>query len=147
MYRGINSLFKTPGSEAPGSGNHVQLLNDAIAWGNFTDNSWTTSNWYFLRLTHDAANNAVSHIWPANNVTPESSALTVTQNAFGVRAGLAGLVTNSNGAIGTFEVDYVLIQAAGLSSIKVVPEPGTIGLLGCGIIGLLVVARRRRITH
>jgi hypothetical protein len=144
-YRGINSLFKGPGFDGPpaaGTGNHIQILDDAVAWGNANNNLWTPNTWYFLRLTHDAANNAVSHIWPADNVTPESSALTVSHPAFGARSGLAGLVTNSENAVGTFEVDYVLIQAAGLSSISVVPEPGTLTMLGCGAIGLVVFANK-----
>src|SRR5258707_1320208 len=62
-YRGINALFKTPGSE--GTGNHVQLLNDAIAWGNQIPDAtfqWTAGTWYWLRLTHNSSDDATIHI-------------------------------------------------------------------------------------
>ena len=141
---GINALFKTAGAEGPGR--HVQLLNDQVAWGNQIGGDqagqfqWNVGQWYWLRLIHEGDNDATMSIWAADNTTPESSALTTTMTNFGDRDGLAGLVTNS-GANGVFEVDYVLIQAAGLPS-TVVPEPATAGLLGLGAAGLL--ARRRR---
>lgn len=141
--QGINALFKTPGSE--GAGNHVQLLNDTIAWGDQIpegDFQWVVGEWYWLRLIHEGDNDATIRIWPADNVTPESAADTVSMTNFGDRDGLAGLVTNS-GANGTFEVDYVLIQAEGLPAITVVPEPASIGLLALSGLGLL--ARRRMI--
>jgi hypothetical protein len=139
--QGINALFKTPGSEGPG--NHVQFLNDQIAWGAQIpdgDFQWQVGQWYWLRLTHEGDNDARISVWLADNATPESAGDSVSVTNFGDRDGLAGLVTNS-GASGTFEVDYVLIQAEGLPSI-LVPEPASLGLLALGTLGLL--GRRRR---
>lgn len=137
--QGFNLHFRN----ADPATNHLRLLDDLRAWGpRSTDtaggDTWTTGQWKWLRLVTDGTT-VQGKIWDAGSA-PEPAAYDMTWTRGG-RSGLAGLVTNSNGAQGLFEVDYVLIQAQGLPSITVVPEPGALALLGLTGLGLL--ARRR----
>jgi hypothetical protein len=161
--RGINLHFRpddqTQGGAIPGPGNqHFNFLNDQIAWGpviNFGSQvSFQQGQFYWLRLlinpdappgTNNLANGAndvFAKIWLADGVEPEPLFMTAwNQNG---RSGLAGLVANSIGGAATFDVDYVLIKAAGLPQITAttdVPEPASLGLLALGAAAL---SRRRR---
>jgi MYXO-CTERM domain-containing protein len=142
--QGLNLHIRQPGQNGPG--NHFNLLDDARAWGPSTDPgaggaSWVIGEYQWLRLVVDASGVPSGKIWPAGG-TPEPAGFNLTWDARG-RAGLAGLTTNSIGGANEFEVDYFLVQASGLPSIQVVPEPATgmLGLMGVAAFGL---ARRRR---
>lgn len=141
--QGINLLIRQPGQN--GNGNHFNLLDDARAWGPSTDpnaggDTWAVGGYQWLRLIQDAAGDNFGKIWDAG-LTPEPAGFDLTWSLRG-RAGLAGLATNSIAGGGTFEVDYVLIKAAGLPAVQVVPELSSALLLGLagGMLGL----RRRR---
>lgn len=142
--QGLNLHFRQPGQNGPG--NHFNLLDDLRAWGPFTDPNageptWTAGDYKWLRLVVDANGVPSGKIWDAG-AAPEPVDFNLVWDGRG-RAGLAGLVTNSIGGASDFEVDYVLIQADGLPSTQVVPEPttGLLGLIGVAALGL---ARRRR---
>lgn len=139
--QGINTLFRVDGNN--GSGNHMNLLNDAILWGpnigDSTNPSWAANTFYWVRET-TVGSSIKAEIWPADGSTPEGSAMSTTWTQGG-RSGLAGLVADSSGGTGTFQVNYLLIQASGLPQITALPEPASLGLIGLGAIGLL--ARRR----
>jgi MYXO-CTERM domain-containing protein len=142
--QGLNLLIRQPGQN--GNGNHFNLLDDARAWGPSTDPGlggpgWVIGQYQWLRLVVDASGTPSGKIWPAGG-TPEPAAFNLFWTGRG-RAGLAGLTTNSIGGANEFEVDYILIQAAGLPSITVVPEPGT-AALGMAAVAVLGLARRRR---
>ena len=144
--QGINYHFRDEG----GLGRHTEFLNDAIAWGTELNFDWTNTTDYWVRLRHDpdsvGGNDAFAKIWLADGVTPEPAAFMSSWD-YGAanRTGLAG-ITATSGEFGpgaeTFEVDYILIKAAGLPSINVVPEPASVALLGLGLAGL--ATRRRR---
>jgi hypothetical protein len=141
--QGLNLHFRQPGQN--GNGNHYNLLDDLRAWGPSTDPliggaTWVTGEYMWLRLVVDASGTPFGKIWPAGN-TPEPANFDLVWGPRG-RAGLAGLVTNSIAGANEFEVDYVLIQAAGLPSIAVVPEPAT-GMLGLAAAALGLARRRR----
>ena len=142
--QGLNLHFRQPGQNGPG--NHFNLLDDARAWGPNTDpnvggETWVAGEYKWLRMVVDASGTPSGKIWDAG-ATPEPAEFDLTWVARN-RAGLAGLVTNSINGASEFEVDYVLIQADGLPSTQVVPEPttGLLGLIGVAALGL---ARRRR---
>jgi hypothetical protein len=138
--RGINLHFREPGENGPG--NHFNLLDDALAWDNtISSDTWAVDNYKWLRLVQDANGTNFAKIWDAGT-TPEPATFDLTWSGR-FRTGLAGLTTNSLFGQGVFEVDYVLIQADGLPSIKVaVPEPGSALLLG--LAGATLGLRRRR---
>lgn len=142
--QGINLLIRQPGRN--GLGNHFNLLDDLRAWGPSTDpfaggDTWNVGQYQWLRLSQDATGTNFAKIWDAG-ATPEPANFDLTWSGRG-RAGLAGLATNSIGGDGTFEVDYVLIKAAGLPSVQVVPEPS--GALLLGLAGGMLGLRRRRV--
>jgi hypothetical protein len=124
--------------------NHFRLLDDLRAWGPRTSDTvggetWAPEQWKWLRLVTDGMT-VQGKIWDAGS-TPEPAAFDLTWTRGG-RAGLAGLATTSGGGLGILEVDYVLIQAEGLPSITVIPEPAALGLLVLAPTYLL--SRRRR---
>jgi hypothetical protein len=142
--QGINLLIRQPGQNGPG--NHFNLLDDARAWGPNTDpnsggDTWAVGQYLWLRISQDATGTNFGKIWAAGT-TPEPANFDLTWSGRG-RSGLAGLTTNSINGAGVFEVDYVLIKAAGLPSIKAVPEPS--GALLVGLAGGIVGLRRRRV--
>jgi len=138
--QGFNLHFRNHDPVNP----HLRLLDDARAWGPRTidagagGDTWTAGEWKWLRLV-TSGTTVQGKIWEAGT-TPEPAAFDVTWTRGG-RTGLAGLATNSLGATGILEVDYVLIQAAGLPSIQVVPEPAAAGLLALASVALLARSR------
>jgi hypothetical protein len=143
--QGINLHFRGDGLQGV-TGEHFTLLNDAIAWGPSTagPTDWAVGDYMWLRLRYlddaGAGDDAFAKIWPGG-LTPEPVAFNLSWNQAD-RSGLAGLVTNSVGGNGTFEVDYVLIKASGLPVVSVVPEPSSLMMLSMG--GLLLLGVRRR---
>ena len=141
--QGLNLLLRQPGQN--GNGNHFNLLDDGRAWGPGTDPTaggagWVIGQYQWLRLVVDSSGTPSGKIWPAGGA-PEPAGFNLAWDPR-ARAGLAGLTTDSNGGANQFEVDYILIKASGLGSIVVVPEPGSLGLLG--LVGLGFAGRRRR---
>jgi len=144
--QGLNLHFRQPGQN--GADNHFNLLDDARAWGPSTDGAgtgnWVAGDYKWLRLVVDANGLPSGKMWDAGaEPEPVDINLVWSNPPQPSRFGLAGLVTNSINGASEFEVDYVLIQAAGLPSTQVVPEPGT-GLLALVGFGALGIARRRR---
>ena len=141
--QGINTLFRVDGNE--GSGNHMNLLNDGVLWGPSIGSSlspaWSLNTLEWVRETTNGSS-ITAEIWPADGHTPESDAMTATWSQSS-RSGLAGLVADSSGGTGTFQVGYVLIQASGLPLIAV-PEPSSLVALAAGTVGLLAFVGRRR---
>jgi hypothetical protein len=129
--QGINYLFRNGTSEGQ-SGNHFAMLDDMRAWGPGQAFTWQPNTWYWLRLRQEpnaasqgGLNDVFAKIWPADGSAPESASWQLTWNytpTRSTRAGFAGITASSSGGLFEFDVDYILIKAAGLPAIFVAPE-------------------------
>jgi hypothetical protein len=125
---GINYHFR----DEPSAGQrHMEFLDDKRAWASEYPLNWQNNVWYWLRLRHepDAAsegggNDVFAKIWPADGSAPEPASWQNRWNytsAGSSRAGYAGIVAGSALGTSVFDVDYILIKAAGLPSIVAAP--------------------------
>lgn len=92
----------------------------------------TTNQWYWIRLRHDRSStpggtDVFGKVWRADGMEPEPEPWTswdyfpnATNEEFRGYAGISGTLRNTLGD--AFEVDYILIRAAGLPMIRVAPE-------------------------
>ena len=109
-----------------------KLLYDGVSWGpqglevSGTEVGWTNNVWYWMRLRQDpgvsGTNDVFVKVWPSDGVTPEPANW---QMVWGyvpahppLSTGFAGIAGASNDGFGQTEVNYILIKAAGLPSIK-----------------------------
>jgi hypothetical protein len=139
--QGINVMFRNSGGQAiAGRSRHFRLLDDFRAWGpgfrpELPTIDWTTNAWYWLRLrqtrsTSSAGNNIQAKVWPADGTVPEPDDWQLSWGR-NDRTGFAGIAgPSSTGATGIedFEVDYILIKATGLPSVK--PAAASFSLVG-----------------
>jgi hypothetical protein len=92
---------------------------------------WTNNVWYWMRLRQDAkadgTNIVYSKVWPSDGMTPEPPNWEMVWNyepgqklstGFAGIAGASGPPSANGNGFAQLEVDYVLIKAAGLPSIK-----------------------------
>jgi hypothetical protein len=143
--QGINLHFRNfTADNVPGR--QFKLLDDARAWGPAgLKLDWETNVWYWLRLKQEkdaggGVNDVFAKAWLADGKTPEPSDWQMSWNyipARTERSGFAGITGSSIDGIGNFEVDYLLIKAAGLPSIKVAfpaegPPPTPPAITGIG---------------
>ncbi|MFM7103664.1 MAG: hypothetical protein ACKO3N_21160, partial [Verrucomicrobiota bacterium] len=101
---------------------HLRFLDDGRAFGPALEAPWTTQAWYWVRLRQrpdPEGPDAFAKVWRADGDTPEPAAWQASWEVPAARAGHAGLRagTLGPGSIADAEVDYVLIQAAGLPAI------------------------------
>jgi hypothetical protein len=92
----------------------------------------STNQWYWLRLRHDRSStpggaDLFGKIWRADGMEPEPEAWnswdyfpSATNQEFRGYAGISGTLRNTLGD--AFEVDYILIRAAGLPMTRVAPD-------------------------
>lgn len=125
---GLNYHFRDGAMEGQ-TGRHLSFLDDFRAWGPGYGFSWQLNTWYWVRLRQDpgatlagSTGDVFARIWPADGQTAEP---TVWQawgyNGRSILTGLAGITAGSSSGTSEFEVDYVLIKAAGLPEITVAP--------------------------
>ena len=114
---------------------HAALLDDFREWGPVQSVAWQTNTWYWLRLRQEpnaaaqgGANDVFANLWLADGSVAEPAGWQLKWNytpARSARAGYAGLMAGSTGGGATdfaeFDVDYILIKAAGLPNIVVAP--------------------------
>lgn len=114
------------------AGRQFKLLDDARAWGPAgLKTDWETNQWYWLRLRQDpnaggGTDDVFGKAWLADGKTAEPTDWPLKWNYIPtrtVRNGFAGITACSIDGTGTFEVDYILIKAEGLPSIKVNFDP------------------------
>ena len=128
--QGINSLFRNNNSEGQ-TGNHLAFLDDLVAWGPGQNFVWQPNTWYWLRVRHEpnsasqgGANDVFEKIWLADGSVAEPANWQLTWDytpAYSARTGYAGITASSSGGVFQFDVDYILIKAAGLPHILVAP--------------------------
>jgi hypothetical protein len=124
--QGINYFFREV------SGRHTSFLDDARAWGPDQGFVWQNNVWYWMRLRQEpnaasqgGVNDVFAKIWPADGSTVEpanwqlSWDYTPTRTT---RTGYAGIAAGSLAGVSEFEVDYILIKAAGLPATLVAPN-------------------------
>jgi hypothetical protein len=113
-------------------GRHVEFLDDLRAWGTEFQFAWLNNTWYWLRLRHEpnaasqgGVNDVFGKIWLGDGSQAEPAAWQMTYDytpTRTARTGFAGLAAGSSGGTAEFDVDYVLIKAAGLPNIVVAPN-------------------------
>jgi len=133
--QGINLHFRDSNQTDGGTtvnGRHVRTLDDLRAWGPGFDfrpvgaNRWVTNDWYWLRLRQqpDLASGRMDvfgKAWLANGTVPEPADWQINWDRYPaatVRAGFAGITAGSAGGVSVFDVDYVMIKADGLGTIR-----------------------------
>ena len=123
----INFIFlQDPGDTLGVSGPVLRLVDDWRAWGPAVPEfAWAADNWYWVRLSQSgssAAQEANIHakVWRADGTEPEPATWQIEWAREG-RTGLAGIRGPHDGGPTEFEVDYILIKAAGLPCIQVAP--------------------------
>jgi hypothetical protein len=129
--QGINYLFRNSSSEGQ-AGDHLSFLDDLVAWGPGQSFVWQPNTWYWLRLrqepnaaTQGTINDVFARIWLGDGSVPEPNGWQLVWNytpAYPTRAGFGGITASSTGGTFEFDVDYILIKAAGLPGIVVVPS-------------------------
>lgn len=121
---GINYHFRNEGT----LGIHTEFLDDKRAWGPELNFKWASNTWYWVRLkyapnTASGQPDAFAKIWRADGTAPEPADWLSTWDRHPaearIRSGFAGITGGSSDGIAVFDVDYILIKAAGLPSIKV----------------------------
>jgi len=125
--QGINFHFRDEGI-----GKHIEFLDDARAWGTEFPFTWQLNTWYWLRLRQEpnaasqgGVNDVFGKIWLADGSQAEPANWQTTYEYIptrSTRTGFAGLAASSLGGTAEFDVDYVLIKAAGLPSVTVAPR-------------------------
>ena len=138
--RGLNLLFRDYTQDNV-PGRQFKFLDDLRSWGppglrnvpGQTALGWQANTWYWLRVRldpkMDGVNDLFGRVWAADGVTPEPSEWQMTWTDSSVpklpkplRSGYAGITGSSINGVAEFDVDYILIKAAGLPSIKVDTE-------------------------
>jgi uncharacterized protein (TIGR03118 family) len=151
--RGLNLEFRdyksdnhnTGGSENNQSERKFKFLYDGLSWGpqglsvNGVEMGWTNNVWYWMRLRQDSkadgTNDLFGKVWPSDGETPEPGSWQMVWNyvpSQKLSSGFAGIAgASGNGTPPTangfahLEVDYFLLKASGLPSIK--PSFGVFG--------------------
>jgi len=113
-------------------GRQFKFLDDLRAWGppglrtNIppqTTPGWTNGVWYWMRLKMYGTNGVFGKVWGADGVTPEPTDWQMTWAGTALtkplHSGYAGITASSGDGLSQFEVDYILIKAASLPSVKV----------------------------
>src|ERR1051326_6235389 len=129
--QGINFHFRDV-AELGFNGRHTAFLNDAILWGPGLGFVWQNNVWYWMRLRQEpnaaslgGANDIFAKIWLADGTQAEPASWQLAADytpGSPTRTGLAGITAGSLSGISEFDVDYILIKAAGLPSIVVAPS-------------------------
>ncbi len=125
---GINFHFRDGAMEGQ-TGKHLSFLDDFRAWGPGYGFSWQLNTWYWVRLRQDpgatiggVTADMFAKIWPADGTTAEPTTWqTWNYGGRSILTGLAGIAAGSSAGTAEFDVDYVLIKAAGLPQITVTP--------------------------
>jgi uncharacterized protein (TIGR03118 family) len=135
VSRGIDLHFrdyKTDSNDNNQSERKFKLLYDGLSWGpqglevNGVEVGWTNNVWYWMRLRQDSkagggTNDVFGKVWPADGVTPEPAEWQLLWDYVPgqvLSKGFAGIAGASGNGFGQTEMDYILIKAAGLPSIK-----------------------------
>ncbi len=128
--QGINYLFRNMNSEGQ-TGAHLAFLDDLRAWGPGQNFAWQPNTWYWVRLRQEpnaasqgGVNDVFGRAWLGDGSVPEPSAWQLAWDytpGRSTRTGYAGVTAGSLGGLAEFNVDYILIKAAGLPRILVAP--------------------------
>jgi len=129
--QGINFCFRN-NSSAGQSGPYTAFLDDFREWGPSQNFAWENQVWYWMRLRQEpnaasegGVKDVFAKMWRADGTVPEPAGWQLTWDytpARSTRTGYAGILASSENGVAEFEVDYILIKAAGLPNILVAPS-------------------------
>lgn len=128
--QGINYHFRDVSGEGQ-VGRHTSFLDDLRAWGPGYAFTWQNNVWYWVRLRQEpnaaslgGAMDIFAKVWLADGSVPEPTQWQSWDYipSRTARTGFAGITAGSSGGTSVFDVDYVLIKAAGLPAITVAPK-------------------------
>ncbi len=128
--QGINYHFRNASDGLAGA--HMSFLNDFLAWGPTQNFTWQANTWYWIRLRQEpnassqgGANDVFAKTWPGDGSAAEPAAWQLVWDytpALATRTGYAGIAASTSGGLFQFDVDYILIKAAGFPNIVVTPN-------------------------